>query len=442
MATTTIRNVRVFDGSSVISAATVRIVDGLIGSVTPGSVTPGSVTPVSAVPTPTVSGRDTQLDGAGCTLLPGLIDSHAHLLPGTLQQALTFGVTTVIDLFSKPDLVALSLAEAASDPAAADLRSSSIGATAPGGHPTMAYAPIPYVTGPADAAAFVADRVAEGATLLKVIYDDGSTAPMPVPSLDLPTVAALVEAAHAAGILVVAHVSSAAAAVDVVRTGVDVLAHAPFDALSPDHVTALAAVGVPVIATLAIADGFPGPDGIPALLSVPDLTAHLGLAWTAVLEAQATRWMPPDLPDFSIARRNVGALAGAGIRVLAGTDAPNPGLVHGASLHRELTHLVGAGLSPVESLIGATSGPADVFGLDDRGRIAPGLRADLVLVEGDPTTDIGATARIRQIWRGGTDVDRASYVGSAAERAGIDALRATTQKIITAIKETWPGFPG
>ncbi len=92
-----------------------------------------------------------------------------------------------------------------------------------------------------------------------------------------------------------------------------------------------------------------------------------------------------------------------GVPLLAGTDAPNPGTTHGASLHRELELLVAAGLTPIEALTAATSTPARVFGLRDRGRIAPGLRADLLLVDGEPVDDItddasascgsGATAR-------------------------------------------------
>lgn len=64
--------------------------------------------------------------------------------------------------------------------------------------------------------------------------------------------------------------------------------------------------------------------------------------------------------------------------------------------------LTRAGLSPVQALAAATSVPARHFALHDRGRIAPGLRADLVLVDGDPTTDITATRAIVDVWRRGT----------------------------------------
>jgi imidazolonepropionase-like amidohydrolase len=63
-----------------------------------------------------------------------------------------------------------------------------------------------------------------------------------------------------------------------------------------------------------------------------------------------------------------------------------------------------AGLTPTAALRAATALPARRFGLTDRGRIVPGSRADLVLVGGDPTTDIGATLDLRAVWRAGVRV--------------------------------------
>lgn len=118
--------------------------------------------------------------------------------------------------------------------------------------------------------------------------------------------------------------------------------------------------------------------------------------------------LPRRLPSLSLdhARAAVRVLAAAGVPLLAGTDAGNPGTAHGASIHRELELLVSAGLTPIEALRAATSTPARVFRLLDRGRLAPGLRADLVLVDGDPSRDITATRAIVQVWRNGVMVAR------------------------------------
>jgi hypothetical protein len=123
--------------------------------------------------------------------------------------------------------------------------------------------------------------------------------------------------------------------------------------------------------------------------------------------------------SLEAARASVGRLGAAGVTLLAGTDAPNPGTAHGISLHHELALLVSAGLSPLEALAAATSTPARVFDLADRGRIAPGLRADLLLVDGDPTRDITATRRLVAVWKGGVAVTRRTAVPDKAAPAPV-----------------------
>lgn len=120
--------------------------------------------------------------------------------------------------------------------------------------------------------------------------------------------------------------------------------------------------------------------------------------------------------DFEGAKRTTQYLHEAGIPILAGTDA-TPGIpaqqnamnnlaCHGLPLHQELELLIQAGLTPSEALASATSVPAHCFGLSDRVRIVCGLRADLLLVNGDPTDDIRATREISAIWRSGIRFDR------------------------------------
>ncbi|GLZ37957.1 amidohydrolase family protein [Actinokineospora sp. NBRC 105648] len=420
---TTITNARVFDGEHLTGHTAVRMAGGLIDAVGgPDLLQPG----------------DEHVDGQGGTVLPGLIDAHVHLLPGAPRQAFTFGVTTVLDMFSKPELVRVATAQGA-EPDAAEVRSSSIGATAPGGHPTMMYAPFPYLRNPREAEAFVADRLAEGASYVKVLYDDGTSGgPMAMPSLDVPTIAALVTAAHDAGLLVVAHVSTARATMDLLPTGVDILAHAPVDPLSVDEAQVIAEAGVAVIATLAVADGFPDADGRMPLLREPSLARRLGPAWSEAVRRQGQRWMPPQLPDFAAASDNVRLLHRVGVPLLVGTDAPNPGTAHGASVHRELRMLVAAGLAPAEALTAATARTADIFGLHDRGRVHPGLRADLVLVRGRPDRDITDTQRLVAVWKRSTRADLDRYVGSVDEHDGLAALRAQTDKVIAAVRQMLP----
>jgi len=98
------------------------------------------------------------------------------------------------------------------------------------------------------------------------------------------------------------------------------------------------------------------------------------------------------------------SLREAGAKLIAGSDASHVSPVDfGISLHRELEILTEVGLSGAEALAAATSSSADAFRLRDRGRIAVGLRADLVLARGDPTADILATREIQRVWKAGVE---------------------------------------
>ncbi|MEU7474571.1 amidohydrolase family protein [Lentzea sp. NPDC042327] len=374
---TTIVNARVFDGRAVRDWTSVRFAEGRVTG--------------CAVDSAAQDG-DEVVDARGGTVLPGLIDSHVHLVPGALAQSLNHGVTTVLDMFSKPDVVAAARQQAATRTDVADVRSSGIGATAPGGHPSPLYAPIPTVSAPGEAERFVADRVAEGVDHLKVISGVGGL----WPALDSATIAALVTAAHARGLVVVGHVSSAAGLDQLVPAGADVVAHVPTDDLDDTLVDRMALAGISVGPTLVTAEN----------------------ALRSANRAAAT----------------VRRLAEAGIPLLAGTDAPNPGTAFGQALHRELELLVGCGLSPAEALAAATAEPARVFGLGDRGRIAPGLRADLVLVSGDPLTDITAVRAVERVWRAGVQCERRPFVPDTAEAEELAAFDARVARAVAAVR--------
>ncbi|MDY7094222.1 MAG: amidohydrolase family protein [Acidobacteriota bacterium] len=105
-------------------------------------------------------------------------------------------------------------------------------------------------------------------------------------------------------------------------------------------------------------------------------------------------------------RRIVALLYRAGVKIAAGTDTPNPSVVPGFSLHQELELLVEGGLEPVEALRLATSSAAELLRQPDLGSVRPGARADLLLLDGDPTADITETMSIQLLLQGGEAVDR------------------------------------
>lgn len=100
--------------------------------------------------------------------------------------------------------------------------------------------------------------------------------------------------------------------------------------------------------------------------------------------------------------RIVRELEKAGCPILAGSDSPQIFMVPGFALHRELEALVGAGLTPRAALLAATRNPHRYLGDRERGTVAPGMRAELVLLEGNPLEDIRNASRVSGVLSGGT----------------------------------------
>ncbi len=359
------------------------------------------------------------IDGTGKTLLPGLIDAHVHAFQA-LDDPLLFGVTTQLDMFMPPEAVKPvreRMARRAND-RAADLYSAGYLATVPNGHGTEYGLPVPTLTTPAEADAWVAKRVAEGSDYIKIVIEPGTTVGRPWPTLDAATVKALVAAAHKRGKLAVVHAQSLASATEAVEAGADGLAHlfidqdggAAFAALAKKH-------GIFVVPTYTVFEGFAGRPGTATMLDQPGLAGLLPKATVEGLRRRMGNDRTAKLDAIYAA--NITALAKAGVPILAGTDSGNPATWYGISLHRELDLLVKAGLTPVQALNGATAATAKAFRLADRGRIAPGLKADLLLVDGDPTVTITDIHRINEIWKDGRSANdlRATRRAEVAQAA-------------------------
>ena len=265
----------------------------------------------------------------------------------------------------------------------------------------------------------MAARVAEGADYVKVFLGDRG------PRLSGATVRAVVAAAHAHGRIALVHAETGDEARMFIDAGGDALAHV-LNGLDLDaaFLARLTAAGAFVVTTLRVAAVLsPSSAGAAdearrCLLAHPRVGPYLDPVARAALEAPP----PPSPPatdrfDLDGAGRATRAMLDAGVPVVAGTDAPptdparpNPVVNaltgQGVALHHELELLVQAGLAPARALAAATSVAARCFGLGDRGRIAPGARADLLLVAGDPTRDVTATREIVAVWRRGVRLDR------------------------------------
>ncbi|WP_406163775.1 amidohydrolase family protein [Streptomyces sp. NBC_00882] len=404
MSVTAITGARVFDGEKTRGALTVLVDSGRIARIG-GDVPEGAEI----------------VDGSGATLLPGLIDAHVHTGRDALALALRFGVTTELEM--QGTNTADNRAHISGDDTVADVRSSGFGITPPGGHPSELFpegfrpgppagaeptgAPplIPFSTTPEEAVAFIPQLIDRGSDYIKFMVDDGSVEGHPgLPMLDQATLNAGVAEAKRRGMLTIAHTLTVDATRMAIEAGIDGLAHLFMDQPHTDEtINLIKDAGVFVVPCVVLNASMMGITGS-ELADDPRVAARLDADWDKALRSSFGHYPQGKIEDVLA---TVKALSDAGVDLLAGTDVSFPlpflgGLAHGASVHHELQYLVRAGLTPAQALRTATATTARRFSLDDRGRIAEGLRADLILVDGDPTTTISDTLNTRAIWRRGT----------------------------------------
>ncbi|GHT56899.1 imidazolonepropionase [Spirochaetia bacterium] len=396
---TAIINAKIFDGENVIDDTTVVIKDGIIQSVG------GNIPEGAAI-----------IDAAGKTLMPGLIDSHTHTDVDGLKDALKFGVTTELAMNGRTTKSERKQVAEQND--IADMRSPEMAVTAPGGHPTQYQNSIlikalrwltsypPKETKEAETK-FVNKQIAAGADYIKIIIEEGAFVGYPgLPVLNDEGLIAAVEATHAHGKLAIAHITTAENAQRAAAAGADGLAHMFFDnPQTREVIDDIASSGMFVIPTLTAANSIFGNSGA-VIASDERVSSKLSEEWLASLSDSMNIYPEGDL---GVVFANVKALHDVGVDILAGTDVSEAGegyggLAHGASMHHELQLLAAAGLTPIEALRAATSVPARRFGLNDRGRIAAGLRADLLLLDGDPLVNLSDTLNISAVWRGGVQL--------------------------------------
>ena len=381
--------VDVFDGYRMLRSQTVVIQNGMIRDVHASGEPPQGTA---------------FIDGAGKTLLPGLIDAHCHIArEESLEQAAALGVTTELDMFGNPkDLISLRKAvENGKYPNAAEFRTAGTGVNVPGGHPSELGGPsYPSLGQKDDPQRFVDARFAEGSDYLKIIYDHT------LPGLSFQQLEDLVAAAHKRNKLVAVHETFQRDGLDAIRAGADHLEHIFDDTpISRDFLDIATRNHIVITPTLAIVSAVGGKSTGPELAKDPRFAPYL-LGW-------ATEILNIKLPGKTVqqhhyenAQAAVRALHDAGITILAGTDSPNPNTGYGLSMHAELLLLTECGLKPEEALRAATAAPAREFQLIDRGRIEAGRRADLLLINGDPSKDVRATRDILGVWKAGVKIDR------------------------------------
>jgi imidazolonepropionase-like amidohydrolase len=398
-----IRDVRLFDGHRVLDHRSVLVAGGIIRA-------------IGGADMPSRGAR--VIDGAGNTLLPGIIDAHVHVphvnTEDALKQSARLGVTTVIDMFTdQPTLKTIKQLERADLPDMADIRTAGVGVSAPGGEAALMGFSGPTISHPSEAEAFVAARIREGSDFIKIILEDNSEfggSAQPMPNISAETLRLAVQAAHRHGKRVFVHVQTEYYARLAIAAGADGLAHLFVGAtVSPDFGRFAAAHHVVVIPTLTTEYLRCGRSNGAAVANDKRLMPQTFPAYTNMLsQPRGDSGISCDGTDQAVKE-----LRDAGVPILAGTDAPVPGSTYGASTLDELALLVTDGLTPIQALVAGTSAPAKAFGLSGRGEIRAGDRADLLLVRGDPTRDIDDIKNIELVWKRGVPISRV-----AARRLG------------------------
>ncbi len=389
----------------------------------------------------------------GHTILPGLIDLHVHIRASAgppamavledevhahFKALLRSGVTTVLDLGTERHVV-FAYRQRIHDGVllGPSLLAAGPGLTPTGGHPCTFARPVfdlcAFVDDPVDAHEVVIDLARDRPDVVKAVIESG-TANRPLPELSSRALETLRATADAAGIPVVAHVAEAADVHKALDAGVRFFAHLPVrDRIDDALADRLAAAGAVVIPTAAVEDAryraawgkLDEVVGDDAAKNVPEAVLS---AWRD--PAMVASLMEPDVQEEAKRRRdnvleNLRMSHRAGVTIVAGTDAGNPATFHGVSLPREVGLYVEAGLSPLEALRTATSGAADALRLSDRGRIAAGTRADLVVVRGNPLETIDALANVVMVVRLGERFDPGTLAVDGAfalERTKVEGL--------------------
>ena len=219
--------------------------------------------------------------------------------------------------------------------------------------------------------------------------------------------------------MLVVHVDNHISAVHAIEAGANGLVHSFMDQLIDDElVDKMVEQNAFMIPTLTVEASMVGIDRSAALLTDKTFSPYYSRQQKQQLNTRFPSFGIAQ-SDFDNALQSVAKLSKAGVTILAGSDAPNPGTTHGVSIHDELNLLVQAGLTAEQALHSATGAASKVFNIGNRGQLVAGAMASMILLDGNPVQDISHSKNILRIWKNGMEFQRKLF----DEKSGVaDAL--------------------
>jgi imidazolonepropionase-like amidohydrolase len=390
---------RVIDGTGAAPLAQATIV-----------ITNGRIAAVGAPAAVTIPAGATRIDMSGKTIMPGMINAHAHLnidsevktpvrdqLVQRLRTYADFGVTTAVSLGSTPadEQEGLTLRDEQAHGTLDRARLFTGGVNAVGKTPEEARKSV--------------DRLANLKVDIIKYHINGN------PNDMTPDVyGALVEQSHRRGLRTAVHVYYLKDAIAALDKGSDIIAHSVRDQdVDERFITTLKTRNVGYIPTLTRDLSVFVYETRPAFFDEPFFRRGIALYRKEVdvlsdpARQQKTRndqQAQSIKPALQQAMKNLKILSDGGVSIAMGTDsgaANNPGRWQGYFEHVELEYMIKAGMTPMQVLVAATGGAARVMKLDGLGTIQSGKWADLLVLNANPLADIRNTRQIHSVWVGG-----------------------------------------
>jgi len=413
-----------------------RIVDGLGGDpIDNGSIvlSDGRIAAIGpTVSTSPPAGAEI-IDYSGKTIIPGLISAHSHVgifaglkvgpenynrdfILQQLKQLEAYGVTTIMSLGLNGPLFYELRAELHADRLpGADLFGADQGVGVIGGQPSAAVVRVAdnQISRPNSvemARQSIREMAARKTDLVKIWLDDAGKS---LPTKLKPEIyTAVIDEAHKNGLRVAAHIYDLDDAKAIVQAGVDIIAHGVRDKpVDAEFIDMMKTRSVWYIATIVLdytnyifADQ-------PSWMREPFVQRALHPEVRAQFEdplyRERTLASPGTVKNRAAVannKQNLKAIYDAGVPIGMGSDSGVGLRIPGVAEHLELALMVEAGLTPGQAITAATSKSAALLKLDDRGVLATGKLADLVVLDADPTADIVNTRKVHAVWHRGKKV--------------------------------------